>query len=78
MLEWAVEKNLFIQSRGKAPQFGLKAKAGRVFSVRSDWSLYAYFGKIERGKFSSDENRYEPQRRVRQKPVFTSTEIFRL
>ncbi|MBT0160540.1 hypothetical protein G4O51_11220 [Candidatus Bathyarchaeota archaeon A05DMB-2] len=59
MLEWAVDKNLFIQSRGKVPQFGLKAEAGRVFGVTPEGSLYAYFGNIERGKYPSDENRYE-------------------
>lgn len=59
MREWAVKKNLFIQSKGKVPQFGLKAAAGRVFGVTAEGNLYAYFGNIERGKYPSDENRYE-------------------
>ncbi len=60
MLEWAVNKNLFAQSRGKGPQFSLKSSGGKIVGVAAeDGNLYASFGTIERGKYSSDESRYK-------------------
>jgi hypothetical protein len=59
ILEWAEKKNLFDQSRGKVAQFGLKSAGGKVLSITADGNLYAYFGKIELGKYPSDANRRE-------------------
>jgi len=60
MLDWAVNRNLFAQSKGKVPCFSLKSIRGKVIFVKAeDGSIYAYFGENERGKYPSDVSRYE-------------------
>jgi len=59
ILEWVESKGVFDQSRGQTPGFLLKSAGGKVFGISAEGDLYAYFGYIEKRKYSSDEERYE-------------------
>jgi len=44
-LDWAVDEGSFIQSRAKAPTFGLKSKGGdRILTINLDGKLFLHFG----------------------------------
>ncbi len=59
MREFGLKENLFMESKGKVPQFSLKSKLGRLFGVTAEGNMYAYIGKTEQAKYPSEKNRYD-------------------